>query len=154
MSFVTRVPCNMWAHTMGKSVFLSLCLTGESRVWFWKTRCRRKATILQCIVICTHLAMKYVVSTSMYCYNFLADTLLTTRAGCVPCITVAYTLIVIRQNFAHRRVWIAIDDGITVQLNSKRLGKINKSSPRSTFYSPRTLKCDACFRAACNVQHG
>ena len=36
----------------------------------------------------THLAMKFVVSTSMYYCNFPADTLLTTRAGCFPCTTV------------------------------------------------------------------
>ena len=134
--------------------FYHFALPEKAGFGFEKPDAVEKPLSRQCIVICTHLAMKFVVSTSMYCYIFLADTLLTTRAGRVPCITVAYVLIVIRQNFAHRRVWIAIDDGITVQLNSKRLGEINKSSPRSTFYSPRTLKCDACFRAACSVQHG
>ena len=48
-----------------------------------------------------------------------------------------YALVVIRQHFAqfkniqrrHRCVRITIDDGITVQLNSKWLGEINNSSP-------------------------
>ena len=48
-----------------------------------------------------------------------------------------YALVVIRQNIAqfkknqrrHRCVWITTDDAITVQLNSKRLREINKSSP-------------------------
>ena len=75
MSLITRVPGDMWVHMMSKSVSLSLCLTGESMLWFGG-RCRRKATVLRCIVIRIHLAMMFVVSTSMYPrYNVLADTL-------------------------------------------------------------------------------
>ena len=80
----SRKPSTYRSSRVVKSVFLSLCPTGESRFWFGG-RCRRNATVLRCIVIRTHHAMKFVVSTSMYCYNFLADTLLTTRAGSVPC---------------------------------------------------------------------
>ena len=75
MSLITRVPGDMWVRMMSKSVSLSLCPAVESRLWFGG-RCRRKATVLQCIVIRIHLAMMFVVSTSMYPrYNVLADTL-------------------------------------------------------------------------------
>ena len=34
MSLITRVPGDMWVRVMSKSVSLSLCPTGESRLWF------------------------------------------------------------------------------------------------------------------------
>ena len=75
MSLITRVPGDMWVRMMSKSVSLSLYSNGKSRLWFGG-RCPRKDTVLRSIIIRTHLGMKFVVSTSMYCYNFLADTLL------------------------------------------------------------------------------
>ena len=59
--------------------YLAICgLKWWVRVYLYLfgSRCCQKATVLWCIVIRTHLAMKFIVSTSMYCYNFLADTLL------------------------------------------------------------------------------
>ena len=159
MSLITRVCGNMWAHMMGKSVCLSLCPTGESRLWFGG-RCRWKATVLRCLVIHTHLEMKFVVSTSMFCYNFLADTLLTTWAACVPCTTVC-ALDVIRQNFAqfktiqrrHRCVWITIDDGVTSAQLAKRLGEINKSSPPPFIYQGPTNAMHVFVQRATCVKH-
>ena len=49
-SVITRFSSNMWARMISKRVSLLLCPTGESGLWFGG-RCRRKATILRCIVV-------------------------------------------------------------------------------------------------------
>ena len=81
----SREPSTFRSSRVFPAIFgrVSLCPTGESRLWFG--RCSRKATVLRRIVIRTHLAMKFVVSTSMFCNNFLEGTLSTKQAGCVPC---------------------------------------------------------------------
>ena len=72
-----------------------------------------------------------------------------------------YALVVIRQNFAqfkkvqtrHRCVWITIYDGITFQLNSKRLGAINNSSPPPFIHQGPTNAMHVFMHRATCVKH-
>ena len=72
--------CVWWVRVRS----LSLCPTGESRLWFGGRR-RRKATVLRCIVIRTHLAMKFRRVHVDVLLQFSRGTL---YCGCVPCTTV------------------------------------------------------------------
>ena len=123
----SREPSTFRSSRVFPAIFgrVSLCPTGESRLWFG--RCSRKATVLRCIVIRTHLAMKFVVSTSMFCRLCFAGLCSLLRCMHWSWSTKIWNNLKIQRR--HRCVWITIDDGVTVHLNSKRLEEINNLSP-------------------------
>ena len=147
MSLITRVPGDMWVRMMSKSVSLSLCPTIPEKAGFGLAADAAEKPVLRCIVNRTHLAMKFVVFTSMYCYNFLAHTLLW-LCSLYHCMHWSWSAKIC--TIKKKR---EIDDGKTVQLNSKRLGGINKSSSLNVIHQGPTNAMHVFVQRATCVKH-